>query len=356
MRKSRVDGFTLVELLVSLGVLALLLLVTANVINQVQKTWTSAAARVSQFREARVAFEALTRNLRQSTLNAHIDYDFNYLSENGRGLGDAPEEYLRKSDLHFVVGRASSLVSGASATSTPGHAVFFQAPLGVVHDPAYAGLDNLLCGRGYFVQYASDAAFRPPFVTKDRFRFRLMEFSPPAEKNRVYDVVPAGTPTAQRQPYLRGWYQDAGDAMDDGEDEENRSLTRPVADNIILLVLSPRLEPGSGSNPTEVAPGYSYDSADPSNYVDPRTRPQGTLHLLPPQIRIAMVAIDEKTAEQLQVEDRLSDLGNIVSQGFTNASRMDEDLAQVSEELIKEKINFKVFTATVGLPGSKWSN
>ena len=72
-RRARTLGFTLVEILVSLGVLSILLLVTANVINQVQKTWSAAAARVSQFREARVAMEVLSRNISQAALNTYVD-------------------------------------------------------------------------------------------------------------------------------------------------------------------------------------------------------------------------------------------------------------------------------------------
>ena len=52
-------GFSLVEILVSLAVLAILLLINVQVIDQVQSTWAASNARVSQFREARTAFDIL---------------------------------------------------------------------------------------------------------------------------------------------------------------------------------------------------------------------------------------------------------------------------------------------------------
>ena len=349
-------AFTLVEILVSLTVLSMLLLITANVINQVQKTWSAAAARVSQFREARVAFEVLTQNLRQATLNAHIDYDFNYLATGANGLGTPPSQYLRKSDLHFVVGSAATLVAGGGGGQTPGHAVFFQAPLGIVHDPLFTGLGDLLCGRGYFVQYSNDDSFRPPFVHRSRSRFRLMDFSPPSKKNLIYEVVPPGTPTDQRLSLLSGWYAAAGAELTQNETADNRGLTRPVADNILTLVLSPRLDPANaqGLDPVSIAPNYSYDSANPGNRPN-GTGAQGTLHLLPPQIRVAMVAIDEKTADRLDVDGELEQLAEIVGKGFTDASALGEDLEALSEALIQEKVNFRIFTGTISLLSAKWS-
>jgi uncharacterized protein (TIGR02599 family) len=142
-------GFTLVEIMVSLAVLTILLLISAQVIGQVQSTWSASNARVSQFREARIAFDILSRNLSQATLNTYIDYDNNYLATAGSSsaTSTAPSNYIRRSELQFVCGPASSLVTatGGGPSELPGHAVFFQAPLGVTNTPAYAGLDRLMC-------------------------------------------------------------------------------------------------------------------------------------------------------------------------------------------------------------------
>ena len=72
-RKSGSAGFTLPELLVAMTVLAVLLLMLTELLNQVQRTWTFSENRISQFREARVGFDIITKNLSQSTLNAYYD-------------------------------------------------------------------------------------------------------------------------------------------------------------------------------------------------------------------------------------------------------------------------------------------
>ena len=50
-------AFTLAELLVSMTVLSILLLMLTQLLSQVQQTWSYSEARISQFREARVAFD-----------------------------------------------------------------------------------------------------------------------------------------------------------------------------------------------------------------------------------------------------------------------------------------------------------
>jgi uncharacterized protein (TIGR02599 family) len=78
---------------------------------------------------------------------------------------------------------------------------------------------NLLCGRGYFVSWGDDLGFRPPFLSsvntvQPRFRYRLMEYSPTAESNRIYyDPSNAGN-LAGRRPITdpgrsKAWCQDA---------------------------------------------------------------------------------------------------------------------------------------------------
>ena len=129
-RRSVARAFTLVEILVSLGVLAILLLISAEVIGTVQTTWTSTNARVSQFREARTAFDIITRNLSQATLNTYLDYDNNYLTaaDPAAATTTAPTRYERKSDLRFVCGPAGTggpsgnglVPSGGGAGILPG--------------------------------------------------------------------------------------------------------------------------------------------------------------------------------------------------------------------------------------------
>lgn len=351
-------AFTLVEVLVSMTVLLILLLISAQVIGTVQKTWSSASARTGQFREARTAFDIITRNLSQATLNTYVDYDQSYLEDGTATVASikTPTRYVRKSDLRFVCGPSSELLTqGGGPANSPGQAVFFQAPLGVAHDPAFVGLDRLLCGRGYFVQYVSDSFFRPAVLPAGlpHYRYRLMEFSPPAEQNMIYSNN-AGA-----------WFAEAGVPLENEENPENRGLTRPIADNIIALIISPQIEadPNSATQPTDIAPNFEYDSLNVGSAAGLVTgggiAAQGTQHLLPPLVRVVLVAIDEKSADRLSQTDSsgtppfgttISDLINNSQAGNLNAT-----LEQVAEELRSRRINYRIFSTTVVLRGAKWS-
>lgn len=367
-------AFTLVEILVSLAVLTILLLINAQVIGQVQATWSSSNARVSQFREARTAFDIITRNLGQATLNTYLDYENNYLLTAGPSAGGVattatnPGNYKRKSDLQFRCGDASDLVpSGGGNSYMPGHAVFFQAPLGVVENPQYVGLDKLLCARGYFVQFSSDQPFRPSILPEGdfRYRYRLMEYSPPAEKNQIFSL-PA--PTDGTVP--EGWHVDAGGQIEaDAETAASIGATRPIADNIIMLIISPRREfrsvatdglskDSNDDNTVDIAPTYAFNSNSTSGSSS--AFPQGNQFLLPPLVRVVLVAIDEKSAERISFEqggDSSPPFGASLQSPFNSspAADLDTSIGQVVEILNSRRINYRVFSATVQLRGAKWS-
>ncbi len=146
-------------------------------LDQIQKSWRFSESRISQFREARVAFDVMTKNIGQASLNTYWELQ----DKDADGLFDG---YFRTSELHFITMKASEL--GGSGTQQPvGQAIFFQAPLGF--SSTYRNLNNLFNGRGYFVAFGSDRNFKPSFVkSPDRFRYRLMEFRPPAESNQVF--------------------------------------------------------------------------------------------------------------------------------------------------------------------------
>lgn len=351
-------AFTLVEVLVSMTVLLVLLLISAQVIGTVQSTWSASNARIGQFREARTAFDIITRNLSQATLNTYIDYEHIYLKD-GQSTGVASnkeQKYIRKSDLRFVCGPTAGLLpqSGGPANS-PGQAVFFQAPLGVAHDPAYVGLDRLLCGRGYFVQYVSDAFFRPTILPAGlpRYRYRLMEFSPPAEQNMIYSDD------------KNAWFEKAGVQEVEEENPVDRGLTRPVADNIIALIISPQIEsdPITQREPTSIAPDFEYDSIDVGSAAGLVTgggiAAQGTQHLLPPLVRVVLVAIDEKSADRISQSDSSGTppFGEKISDMINNsdAENLNKTLEGVAEELRLRRINYRIFSTTVVLRGAKWS-
>ncbi|MBK8095110.1 MAG: Verru_Chthon cassette protein C [Verrucomicrobiaceae bacterium] len=373
-------GFTLVELMVSVAILVILMLVVSNFIGLVQRTWVRANSNTSQFREARLAFDILTKNIGQATLNTYWQADTDISGDAGLGtVIYSADNFKRQSELQFVcgpsVGGAGAIFAAGAATTYPGHAVFFQAPLGITSLVATPendttantqGMVNLLCGRGYWVEWGTDSFFRPAFLAQKnvpvRSRFRLMEYSPTAEQNRIYDEALRPITENSKQWFL-STDPDGGDAREQGVETEGetvatRAFTRPVAENILTLIISPQTHSiGAGTTPTTaIAPSYAYDS---TAIVGPTAaNPQGAQHLLPPLLKVTMVALDARGGETLSIpnnpiRDKLTDgMANL----FTTATSYEDDLNNTLIPLLNEnKIAYRVFTTTIALKQARWS-
>jgi uncharacterized protein (TIGR02599 family) len=376
-------AFTLIELLVSMSVLSILMLLVTQVIGQVQKTWSGANSRVSQFREARTAFDLVTHNLSQAELNPFWSTDQGGITLTANTYqsrsAQIPTQYVRKSDLQFICGNAVDLVKGDPAVNDanhlPYHAVFFQAALGVTQTPDYERLQSLLCGRGYFVEYGDDAAYRPPFVVATANRYRLMEFSPTAENNNIYAAAPTPITTPQTS-----WYAAAGAPMTRASDAAAngttsvavaRGYTRPVAENIIALIIAPRVTSqeatAEGQNdPHWIAPNFAYDSTK-LQYAS-SVNPQGIQNLLPPLVDVIMVAIDEASQSRFTPEAQKagypSMAGLLAAAPFNNALNLDlgmqksittTDLQTLENYLVTNKVNYRVFSSTIEIRAAHWS-
>ena len=190
-------AFTLLELMVSMTVLSLIMLLVFQMLDTTQKTFQSSRARASTFKEARVAFEGITRRIGQAMLNTYFDYKY----PNNNPLS-TPSGYERKSDLHFISGKASTLLRGGKYST---HCVFFQAPLGFSLRPENQSLGSLLNSWGYFIERDNDNDQIPQFlrsysgVGSSGERYRLMEFRPPTENMQVYGAN-------LRNRYSIDWY------------------------------------------------------------------------------------------------------------------------------------------------------
>ncbi len=213
------EGFTLVELMVSTGLIALLMLLLLGTVDQTQNVWKRTTSKIAQFQASRAAFEALNRRLSQATLST-------YYRATDTASGDAAANYLfrRQSELHFVSGHLSNATTGSGTVpgiftanpaipgltrpaerAYPTHGIFFFAPLGITEEPGlpksgfeatrrFRGLDAMLTACGYFIEYGDDP-WRPnvlPLATDTepgvppRIRFRLMELSVPAEELQIF--------------------------------------------------------------------------------------------------------------------------------------------------------------------------
>jgi uncharacterized protein (TIGR02599 family) len=231
-------------------------------------------------------------------------------------------------------------------------------------------MTSLLCGRGYFVQWGNDTSFRPAFLANNtlvplRYRYRLMEYSPTAEMNQIYSAK--YKPITQNS---RQWFQEAVQSnIVTGEKSTSRAFTRPIAENILALVISPQIEvpPGAtGVTPTSIAPNYIYDStlvSNPGATGGSGTNSQGTQHLLPPLIQVTMIALDQVSAETLSSNAATQQaVSNVLGGLFQQASSLGTDLHQSDgtqgqlEKLLRaQKLNFRVFTTMIALKQSRWS-
>ena len=362
---SKSSGFSLIELLVSMTILSAMLLMFVGMLDQTQNAWQNAQGRVSQFREARRAFDIVTKNLSQATLNPYYEaYD-----EGGDGV---PDKYIIQSELHFTCLQADQLPVVDGERPGPGQALFFQAPLGVTYESDYATLNNLLNGRGYYVHFNSDEPFRPPFFEgSERMRYRLMEMVIPTEFNAVYadhaDSLPSkDAPADEENIYFQDWWTDRVSYTDPtGEAITGNMLEvfgRPLAENIIALVVSPRVpvtdlkrDADERDAVLEVAPHYEYDSQSPED--------KDMRHQLPPLVKVTMIAIDEVSATRLALrygDDPYVDKLGIKSSWATRAVDYEDDLDDFVDAVRDEgrdgvRVQYKIFATTVSILASKYS-
>ena len=364
----RPPAFTLVELMVSMAVMIVLLLILLSMVNQTSATWRFATAKVEQFRSARDGFEAITRRLSQATLNTYWDYERDPMT-------GAPLKYVRQSELRFIVGAGDTLIGNAREKSNPedqvpprqvSHAVFFQAPLGFVDDDAFRGLENLVNTWGYFVEFNSDRSFRPEFINTmpqrppDRYRHRLMELMQPSNELSVLSYTSgigkykAGVAnnllySSAKPPggYTgREWFTDPLALT-------SQSPVHVLAENVVALVLLPKLTPQEDATGTKLADAYRYDSTD--TRTDPKIDPKNQL---PPVVQITMVAIDEVSANRVADGGAPPDFG--ISTLFQtdkagSANRYLTDLETLQQTMSEQRMGFRVFTTNVSIRGAKWS-
>jgi len=313
-RGKRQAGFTLIEMLVSIVILVVLMVIIFQIIQMTNVAYKQSSQGTGVMQQARVAFERMTRNISQATLNTY--YGYYYPS----GATSPPTTYMRQSELQLISGytlaanTATSLVPPTTNVTQITHAVFFQAPLGVVSNTStYGYLGNLLNSCGYFVAYTQDQT-RPSFLGNaavigntptNEYRYRLMEYIKPSDYLNVYM---AGAIAANTGNNLSNWIGSTKSGVPSLTGTIAAPVTvRPLANNIVALIIMPEVYTSGTSangetNTTYVSSAtssYTYDSA----YL---TTPSGTpptqnawANQLPPLIKVIMVAIDEPSAIRL---------------------------------------------------------
>jgi uncharacterized protein (TIGR02599 family) len=335
-------GFTLLEILAAVTLLAMILVMTGSIISSSSRAWRQANAKIETFQEARAAFDVMTGRLSRATLNTYWDYydsarkPFRLSSSPATFV---PDQYGRYSDLHFLCGPASSLITGMppgiSAVAT--QAVFFIAPTGLSSNADYSALPGLLSACGYFVGFGHDDASKPGFLsTPSRYRWRLMELSAPAEKLSVFTTSSgdswATTPLSQGQ-------------------------VRAVAENVIALVVWPKLSAQDDPTGTQISSDYAYDSRTSGSWSGTPPRQPAQAHQLPPNLQLTLVVIDEISARRIEKGSAPpTEITTALSGLFTNnVTQYADDLKKLQDRLAASNIGYRVFSTTVSLRESKWS-
>jgi uncharacterized protein (TIGR02599 family) len=383
-------GFTLVEMLVAVGILSIILLVLSLVTAQTQKIWTNTNTKIEQFRGARSGFNTLTQRLSQATLNTYIGYsDGNPADTFYNTATFAPTSFTRRSELRFLCGLSSTTLASATPdanSSFSGQSVFFLAPLGYTatrNGSATAQLTQMLTVCGYYLEFGPDPSVPSFYTGNTRYRYRLMELLEPSEDNSVYPYstgVTTGKPANQ-------WIVDAFGLP--------LKPTHSIAENIIALIILPELsqdEKQASGTPFpfySLAPYYGYDStqlggagsptqANPTGGTTPSYGPNAgaldTSAQLPPVVQVTMVAIDEPSAIRLQNLYNTAAPNFGLSTLFQNAQNYAADLDQLQANLLQrtytdsttgtpynpsvtlpQNINYHIFTTMVSIKGAQWS-
>ncbi len=346
-------AFSLIEMLVATAVLVLIMAMIASFTSQTGKIWKRSAEKIQSFQGARAAYDAMTSHLSQATLNAYLDYYDSTLSPRtpANSLTFVPSSYARNSALHFVVDQASKIVPN-DQESHPGQAVFFLAPLGFTQTAStFGNLPNMLNACGYYVEFNSDRPNIPSFLTslpgiKERYRYRLMEFLQPTESLGIYSLPSTGSASQYDQ-----WF---ANFLPPNLAVSSAPL-RTMAENIIALVILPELSTRDRANTgTPLAPLYTYDSR--AGDIT-----QVSHHQLPPLLRVVMVAIDETSAAHLTPPGTTAPPGSVngllTGSGalFQTASQIDADLVTLSNALVAQHVNYRIFDTDIAIRGARWS-
>lgn len=360
-------GFTLVEFLVSMALLSLVSVLLVSMTNSTASTWKYTAGKIEQFRSASNAFEAMTRRISQATLNTYWDYQYP-----NNDTTQPPISYVRQSELRFIAGQMQTL-SGSGTPHRPTYGMFFQAPLGFVDDTTnFGGMENLLNTWGYYVEFNADT--RPGFISSGsnpppaHWRYRLMELMQPSNKMSLYSYTSG---TGRYQPGIPNnwlytsanppagfsgfeWFTDALNATP--------PQTHMLAENVIALVLLPKLSQEQDTTGVQLSPHYSYDSTKTDDANDPAGAVSPSLNWknqLPPVVQVTMIAIDEASANRVASGSGLPFFDTYLqSPYFTDPAKLDGatgDLAALQAALSSHHVNFRVFTSNISIRAAKWS-
>lgn len=378
-------GFSLIELLVSTAVLSMLLVIVFQMLKGIQTSWKRTRQDVGQFKDARQAFEEISRRVSQATLNTYFSYRYDTTTVGTTSLR-VGREIIPQSELHFVSGPVEDLGISKKNSRQVGqrytHGIFFQAPFGFCIDDdtknegqlKFERMNGLMNAWGYFVEFNTDELDRPQFLAqlsnspKPRPRYRLMEFRQPTEYFQIYKLGLRDLGKNANREKIYEWFttgnygvnSDWNSSLEDRDAVGFFRNTRVVSENIIAMILHPReADEKRDSTKDELAPDYLFDSRrfqwGGSSTLATRTR-----HQLPPVIDITFIAVDETSfnafCKREQIKSADDDPKLVEKDLFKKAKDFRKDLRTVEENLTKKKLDYRIFNTSMRIRESKWTD
>ena len=371
-RGHRSSGFTLIEILLSTTIFLTLMVVALSMFGKTSQIWQRSTDEAKAFQSARLAFDLLTRNLSQATLNTHMEYvdsGSNFVTSGS--YNNMPVKYARQSDLQFFNNTAAANLT--PGTYNTGQAVFFQFPGGYTTQTvasgslAYAGMEQLMNACGYFIQYEDEAKFRPTstrfkIVPVTKYRYRLMQALQRTEANLIYTSGTSNPPL---------WVTGTANSAD--------KSAVPIADNVVFLMIKPFDPSQSGTLQLFTQSSYLYNSRpngpDVATFDTVTGKQALTENQLPPAVQVIMIAIDEPSARRLDTGSatqhalftdiqsngvQISGSGAIyhVNKPLETAGFVAGVEALFQKPPTKYKIppiNYRIFSTVIPLRESKWT-
>jgi uncharacterized protein (TIGR02599 family) len=172
----------------------------------------------------------------------------------------------------------------------------------------------------------NENVWRPPHVSVPRWRYRLMQGIQPAEQLSVFTEPDEAWKDSLCDPAQAAF---------------------PLAENVIAMVVWPRLPLSQDETGTGISSDFLYDSRAPTGIQAGQ---------LPPEIQVTLIVIDEASAARL---DRGSlepeAIADALQDRFLKVSDFEGDLAAVQSSLNEAGVNYLVLSSPVVLRESKWS-
>jgi uncharacterized protein (TIGR02599 family) len=132
----------------------------------------------------------------------------------------------------------------------------------------------------------------------------------------------------------------------------------PLAENVIALIVWPRLSDVDDPTGTKLSSDYQYDSQK-----NALTTPQPlTANQLPPTLQVTLIVISEASAVRLDTGSATpptvieNALKNGTQSRFTDPTQYNTDLNAVSSALAASHISFDILSTSIPMKESKWSD